>query len=73
MRSRVVWNISVSEDMPERMAMAKSVLGANSYNNVLDYFLTAFEKQFADEIEIRKNIAKKPELELEKPAAEPLF
>jgi hypothetical protein len=56
--------------MPERMAVAKAVLNKASYNDLLDYFLSAFEKQFADEIAIRKSIISKPEREivLDRPA-----
>jgi hypothetical protein len=72
MKTRAVWNVSVTANTPERMATAKAVLHFNSYNEVLDYFLRAFEKQFADEIAEYK--IKNPELVVEPPPkAEPLF
>jgi hypothetical protein len=74
MKTRAVWNISVSADIPERMATAKAVLKLSSFNNLLEYFLKAFEGQFADDIRLYKDIAEKPELVLGKPTAgEPLF
>jgi len=70
MKTRAVWNVSVSADTPGRMAAVKAVLGLNSYNEVLDYFLKAFEKQFAADINLYKNKKSKPELIMEKPPAE---
>ncbi|MDR2923418.1 MAG: hypothetical protein LBU85_08780 [Treponema sp.] len=67
MKTRAVWNLSVSEDIPERMKTAKGVLKLSSFNNLLDYFLKAFEKQFADDIEFYKSATEKPELALGKP------
>jgi hypothetical protein len=59
---RFRYQIEVGEEERKRLKVAKYVLRMKSYNEVLDYFLKAFEKQFAADIEYAKSQWKKPEM-----------
>ena len=75
MKARAVWNLSVSPDIPKRMGVVKAVLGMSSYNNLLEYFLTAAEHQFKEKITCYNEALGNSEnsLALKEPDSNPLF